>query len=108
MAPKDPDRRKPPRIVAFGFLFAFALSILTLIYTGLLVRAPGSAPEAPEPPSRTTAPETRPASRDAVESDAGESDAADAPTGAPRAADGDAADEATASGRDAGSRAPAD
>lgn len=41
-------RGRPPRLVAAGFIGAFAASILTLIYTGLKVREAGSADERPE------------------------------------------------------------
>jgi hypothetical protein len=33
-------RQRPPRVIAAGFVAAFAASILTLIYTGLMVGAP--------------------------------------------------------------------
>jgi hypothetical protein len=33
-------RQRPPRIVAAGFVAAFSASIVTLIYTGLMVGAP--------------------------------------------------------------------
>ena len=41
-APRASTRRlrQPPRLIAAGFVVAFAASILTLIYTGLLVRSP--------------------------------------------------------------------
>ena len=35
--------RKRRRLIGIGFVLAFALSTATLIYTGLNVRAPGSA-----------------------------------------------------------------
>jgi len=38
--------RRPPRLVAAGFVAAFAASVLTLIYTGLMVSAPVSDPAA--------------------------------------------------------------
>lgn len=41
---KAPVRHRPPRLVAAGFVAAFAASVLTLIYTGLMVGAPGSDP----------------------------------------------------------------
>lgn len=34
------SRRRPPRLIAAGFIAAFAASVLTVIYTGLLVEAP--------------------------------------------------------------------
>ena len=33
-------RRRPPRLIAAGFIAAFVASIATVIYTGLLVTAP--------------------------------------------------------------------
>ncbi len=33
-------RRRPPRLIAAGFIAAFVASIATVIYTGLLVNAP--------------------------------------------------------------------
>lgn len=45
-------RGRPPRLVAAGFLGAFAASIATLIYTGLNVREPG--PEADAEPARAS------------------------------------------------------
>ena len=41
--------RRPPRIVAAGFVVAFAASILTVIYTGLLVGPPKSNPSSGPP-----------------------------------------------------------
>ena len=43
-----PRAGRPPRLIAFGFLAAFVLSTVTRIFTGLLVRAPGSR-SAPAP-----------------------------------------------------------
>lgn len=48
-------RRRPPRLVAFAFLGAFAASILTLIYTGLNVRDPDSVDAAAPEPERAVA-----------------------------------------------------
>jgi hypothetical protein len=104
----------PPRLVALGFLIAFAASVLTLIYTGLLARSPGSGPaHEPRRGDQAAVAEARP--KPAV-ADTG---AADAPDAAARAqasrgrADEDRDDEerdgeSTASGPAAGSRAPAD
>ena len=44
-----PAARRSPRIVAVGFLGAFATTILTVILTGLNVRAPGPRPYAEGP-----------------------------------------------------------
>jgi hypothetical protein len=44
--PSATRARKTPRLVAAGFLGAFALSILTVVLTGLWVRAPGSRGDA--------------------------------------------------------------
>lgn len=44
-APADQRPGRAPRIVAAGFLGAFATSILTVILTGLYVRGPESKPE---------------------------------------------------------------
>jgi hypothetical protein len=38
-SPRAEPERRPPRLVAAGFLFAFALSIVTVILTGLWVRS---------------------------------------------------------------------
>jgi hypothetical protein len=42
----DAAPARPPRLVAFGFTLAFAASVLTVVYTGLLAKArgPGGAP----------------------------------------------------------------
>lgn len=49
---------RPPRLVAAGFLGAFAASVFTLIYTGLHVR---DAPvEGEETPGRAAGPEREP------------------------------------------------
>ena len=60
--PAPPDRPKPTRaqrVVAFAFLGAFGLTMLTVVMTGLYVRSP-SARRAPETPAVTlTAGETR-------------------------------------------------
>ena len=66
----DNDKRFRPtraqRLVAFGFLGAFGLTILTVLLTGLWVRAPHARRDAPPPveqpgtPNRT-APEQLPA-----------------------------------------------
>lgn len=55
--------RKRRRLIGVGFVLAFALSTATIIYTGLNVRAPGSAREAgasvaePAPPAVDSAAE---------------------------------------------------
>jgi len=50
-----PDRPGRPWLVAAGFLLALALTVLTVLMTGLLVRAPraGAAADAPalQPPA---------------------------------------------------------
>lgn len=47
----EPATQRPPRLVAAGFLLAFAASIATVVLTGLWVRAP-----APEPAQEQGAP----------------------------------------------------
>jgi hypothetical protein len=47
----DGKQRHRPTWVAIGFLAAFAASVLTVVLTGLYVRAPGSAPAAAELPA---------------------------------------------------------
>jgi hypothetical protein len=39
-SPIPPPRRRGPQGIAYAFLFAFALSVGTIIFTGLQVRAP--------------------------------------------------------------------
>ena len=56
---KLPVRRRPPRIVAAGFVAAFAASVLTLIYTGLMVRAPDGDPLAGLPSVSLSVEESR-------------------------------------------------
>lgn len=46
----DPQRGRR-RLIGIGFVLAFALSTATLIYTGLKVRAPGTAQTAAQPRS---------------------------------------------------------
>jgi hypothetical protein len=38
-------RRGPPLWVVIGFLLAFGATIVTVVLTGLFVRAPGSGPQ---------------------------------------------------------------
>jgi len=56
---RRPVRAPSPRIVAGGFLFAFALSIFTVIYTGLLVEAPRTELAAGLPTVQMTVDEDR-------------------------------------------------
>jgi hypothetical protein len=52
----DPGRKRR-RLIGMGFVLAFALSTGTIIYTGLNVRAPGTAdPAAREAPAESSAP----------------------------------------------------
>ena len=52
--PQRPTRAQ--RLVAIGFLAAFALTIITLLFTGLEVGAPRGARQAPEASPVVTAP----------------------------------------------------
>jgi hypothetical protein len=54
------NARRKPRATAIGFLLAFVLTVATIIYTGLLVKAPhsaegegSSAQSVPQPDERT-------------------------------------------------------
>lgn len=110
MVAKQTGRRKggPPRLVALGFLIAFAASVLTLIYTGLRIKSSDSVSE-PRRGDQAAVAEARPdppvddgrAAADGPDS-AGRDEASRDGAGA----DGDS--EATTSGPEAGSRAPAD
>ncbi len=57
-------RARPPRLVAAGFLAAFAASVLTLIYTGLSVRGVESADEAESAAAAAGSERTRSAERE--------------------------------------------
>jgi hypothetical protein len=84
---KEPVRRGGPRGVAYAFLFAFALSVGTIIFTGLQVRAPD--PERrqrleamqdsrrPVPAVPSAAPANEAAPGDAVTTNAADEDALD-------------------------------
>lgn len=57
---RRPER--PPFWVAFGFIAAFAATILTVVLTGLYVRAPGSRSDSDQADSgRTESVQTEPA-----------------------------------------------
>jgi len=50
-------RRGPPLLIVIGFLLAFAATVVTVLATGLLVRAPAArAPAAETPSSVSTEP----------------------------------------------------
>jgi hypothetical protein len=54
--PSTPEPFRPTRaqrIVAAGFLFAFALTIITVLLTGLWVRSPSRRGALEEPPAAT-------------------------------------------------------
>jgi hypothetical protein len=103
-------RGRPPRLIAFGFLLAFAASVLTLIYTGLRVVSPDSEPATE--PARADQAAVADARPNAPVGDTGAAADEHGSTAREQAArddigaDGD--QDATASGPEAGSRAPAD
>ena len=53
-------RRRPPLLIVIGFLLAFAATVVTVLLTGLFVRAPSArGPGAETPPSVSTEPAPR-------------------------------------------------
>lgn len=77
--------RGRPRLVAAGFLFAFALSILTVVLTGLWVRSPEARRERMDrPPAARVEAEQRSSAERAAAADADQGRSADGLGGRPQ------------------------